>query len=105
MYRYIVLAITICCLAGFCGGVGFAADKTDKSDKASSDKAATLTAEQELAQAQIVELIANDRVAYLQGLLNQAQEVAIRAKMQREEIQKKMTPPKTSVPTPKQHTP
>lgn len=48
------------------------------------------TATQELAQAQLVEIVANDRVAYLQGLLDQAKEVAVRAKIQREEAARKI---------------
>lgn len=76
MHRYIVACITIGCLLGFCLAID--ADAAD------------ITPQQELAQAQLVELVANDRVAYLQGLLAQAQEIAVRAKIQREEAAKKV---------------
>lgn len=81
MHKYIVLVIV--CTSFFLAGSGAMAaeQKLDAKD---------ITPQQELAQAQLVELVANDRVAYLQGLLAQAQEIAVRAKIQREEAAKKV---------------
>lgn len=81
MHKYIVLVVV--CTSFFLAGSGVMAaeQKLDAKD---------ITPQQELAQAQLVELVANDRVAYLQGLLAQAQEIAVRAKIQREEAAKKV---------------
>ncbi len=87
MHKITVICLTIVCLLGFCLA-SHAADQP--------------TPAQELAQAQLVELVANDRVAYLQGLLAQAQEIAVRAKTQREEAAKKVAPaPKQGTTAPK----
>lgn len=81
MNKYLVMAVVVGCMFWSDSGVMAAEQKLDAKD---------ITPQQELAQAQLVELVANDRVAYLQGLLAQAQEIAVRAKIQREEAAKKV---------------